>query len=429
MYRQLQKLSVYRDVASDTVLSGIAGVCAAVSGEHYDRDELISSVYRIIHILIEEAESRGFSGNLWHCHIIKLLTEAENAFSLACERAKVPAGSITSFARDDIRVLCDIMSYDLASLDAKLGCSCLSQILSYNGASRGAGNELLSAVNDFTASPDGDTLFEIITGFYKNIGVGSFAVPHAFRIKELETSARLEAIEHTENVAFDDIVGYDWQKAELRENTEAFICDRGANNVLLYGDAGTGKSSSVKAVMCEYHSRGLRMIEIYRHQFRFIPSVIEQIKNRNYHFILFMDDLSFEENETEYKYLKALIEGGLEERPKNVLIYATSNRWHLIKETWNDRNDTSNQSDVRRSDSLEEKLSLYDRFGLTINYSKPEQSEYLNIVNELAARHDSIRLSQAELEAQAKQWEMAHGGKSGRTARQFITHLLGKAED
>lgn len=165
------------------------------------------------------------------------------------------------------------------------------------------------------------------------------------------------------------------------------------------------------------------MIEIYKHQFQYLSTVIAAIKNRNYKFIIYMDDLSFEEFETEYKFLKAVIEGGVETRPENILIYATSNRRHLIKESWNDRNDQENTNDRHHSDTVEEKLSLVNRFGVTINYSKPTQKEYFDIVIQLAKRA-GIALDEDTLKAEANKWELSHGGISGRTAEQFVNYLL-----
>ena len=194
--------------------------------------------------------------------------------------------------------------------------------------------------------------------------------------------------------------------------------------MLLYGDAGTGKSTSVKALINEYYDQGLRMIEIYKHQFRDLSAVLGQIKNRNYWFIIFIDDLSFEENEVEYKFLKAVIEGGVETRPDNVLIYATSNRRHLIRETWNDRTDMEHNGDIHRSDTVEEKLSLASRFGVAINYNAPTPREYQDIVRALAARQ-GIGMEEKELLARANTWEVRHGGFSGRTAQQFVHYLEG----
>jgi predicted AAA+ superfamily ATPase len=170
------------------------------------------------------------------------------------------------------------------------------------------------------------------------------------------------------------------------------------------------------------------MIEIYKHEFKELPKVIEAIKNRNYRFIIYMDDLSFEEFEIEYKYLKAVIEGGLETKPENVLIYATSNRRHLIRETWSDRSDMS-EDELHRSDTVNEKISLAERFGVKIGYYNPQRKDYLNIVTALARRHPEIRLTDEELESQASKWEIRHGGMSGRTAQQFIDSLLGNVDD
>ncbi|MBQ8166843.1 MAG: ATP-binding protein, partial [Lachnospiraceae bacterium] len=192
---------------------------------------------------------------------------------------------------------------------------------------------------------------------------------------------------------------------------------------LLFGDSGTGKSTCIKAIINQYYDQGLRMIEIYKHQFKDLSAIISHIKNRNYKFVIYMDDLSFEEFEIEYKYLKAVIEGGLESKPDNVLIYATSNRRHLIKETWNDRSDYN--VEMHQSDTMQEKLSLVNRFGVTINFSRPSKKEFNYIVTELSKRYPEIKMTEDELILEANKWEMAHGGVSGRTAQQFINHLCG----
>ena len=229
-------------------------------------------------------------------------------------------------------------------------------------------------------------------------------------------------------MSLDDLIGYESQKQKLIENTEAFVKGKKANNVLLFGDAGTGKSTSIKAILNKYYSQGLRMIEVYKHEFKDLSTIISEIKNRNYRFIIYMDDLSFEEFEIEYKYLKAVIEGGLETKPDNILIYATSNRRHLIRETWSDRSDMS-KDELHRSDTMQEKLSLVARFGVTIGYYRPSQQEYFDIVINLAKKYPEIRLTEDELRLEANKWELSHGGISGRTAQQFINHLIGVADD
>ena len=264
----------------------------------------------------------------------------------------------------------------------------------------------------------------MVTGFYKDYGVGKLGLNKAFRIVHEENGVEIVPISNTAFVDFDDLIGYELQKQRLMENTEAFVQGRKANNVLLFGDSGTGKSSSIKAILNKYYPQGLRMIEIYKHQFQDLSSVIAQIKNRNYRFVIYMDDLSFEDFEIEYKYLKAVIEGGLEIQPDNILIYATSNRRHLINETWKDRNDVTINEGIHKSDTLQEKLSLVNRFGCTIYYGQPTHKEYFHIVEELA-RKNNLEIDEATLKLEANKWEMAHGGISGRTAQQFINYLAG----
>ena len=216
------------------------------------------------------------------------------------------------------------------------------------------------------------------------------------------------------------------QRQQVLDNTRLLLSGRPANNVLLFGDAGTGKSTSIKAILNEYYDQGLRMIEIYKHQFQDLSSVIAQIKNRNYRFIIYMDDLSFEEFEIEYKFLKAVIEGGVETKPDNVLIYATSNRRHLIKETWKDREDMEHSEDLHRSDTMEEKLSLVNRFGLSIFYAKPNKEGFNEMAVALARRAGITPevMTDAEICYEANRFEMRGGGLSGRTAQQFANYLL-----
>ena len=219
-----------------------------------------------------------------------------------------------------------------------------------------------------------------------------------------------------------DLVGYRQQKDLLIRNTEAFLRGRGSNNVLLYGDAGTGKSTSIQALVNEYADQGLRLIELYKEQYDLIPDILRQVKGRNYRFLLFLDDLSFEENETSYKYLKAVMEGGAEAPPENVRICATSNRRHLVREVWSDRGDVEHNGDIHRSDTVEEKLSLASRFGLQIFYPAPTFEEYQQIVSALSEKAGTD-LSPEQLRAAAATWQVRSGSRSGRTARQFVDQL------
>ena len=265
-----------------------------------------------------------------------------------------------------------------------------------------------------------------VTQFYREFGVGKFGLNKAFRIRDDGHEAQIEPIVNVEHVYLDDIVGYELQKKKLIENTEAFIQGKAANNVLLFGDAGTGKSSSIKGILNAYYGQGLRIVEVYKHQFHALSSVLEQVQDRNYKFIIYMDDLSFEESELEYKYLKAIIEGGLGRRPKNVLIYATSNRRHLIRDKFSDKRELDDELHV--NDTVQEKLSLVARFGVTIYFGAPDKREFQNIVKVLAERYH-VTIPEDELLLEANKWELQHGGLSGRTATQFINHLLGTKEE
>jgi predicted AAA+ superfamily ATPase len=355
----------------------------------------------------------------------------ETPFGLVCEKRGALDGSVNAFAKADFEIFRKLFHYDFSEVEQELEIDCFSVITNYRSIAKAekyynksVSDKVKELSKNIASASDKEEVFQVVTGFYKDYGVGLFGLNKAFRLQEQGGGQMLVPITNTEEVKLDDLIGYEIQKAKLVENTKAFVEGRKANNVLLYGDAGTGKSTSIKAILNEYYKDGLRMIEIYKHQFSELAGLISKIKNRNYKFIIYMDDLSFEEFEIEYKYLKAVIEGGVETRPDNILIYATSNRRHLIKESWRDRNDVDTANDKHHSDTVEEKLSLVNRFGVTISFSKPSQKEFFEIVIELA-RREGITMSDEELRGEANKWELSHGGLSGRTAQQFINYLLG----
>ena len=273
---------------------------------------------------------------------------------------------------------------------------------------------------------DVDAFMAEMVQFYKEFGVGKLGLHKAFRIDGDVKPARIVPITNIAHVHLDDLVGYEIAKQKLIDNTEAFVEGRRANNCLLFGDAGTGKSSSIKGILNQYYDQGLRIIEVYKHQFKDLNDVIAQIKNRNYKFIIYMDDLSFEEFEIEYKYLKAVIEGGLEKKPDNILIYATSNRRHLVREKFSDKEER--RDDLHASDTVQEKLSLVSRFGVSIFFCAPDKKQFQNIVKVLAERYH-VQMPEEELLLEANKWELQHGGLSGRTAQQFIDYLCGKMKN
>lgn len=435
MYRLTAKLIIYRSMDQDSILFHLADICRRFRSGNYDRDALSGDILTEISRLLDVATRYGFDGNLWHNYLAFLLATTETPFTLVCEKHGASEGSVQKFARSDLDIFRRLLSYDFREMEQALGLNCFSVIEDYQAVEKKEqiyNKSVSEKVQELSAAisgaSDGEDMYRIVTDFYRRYGVGMFGLNKAFRISpEIEVTGRLlEPVTTTGDMRLEDLVGYESQKKRLQENTEAFVAGRRANNVLLYGDAGTGKSTSIKAILNQYYDQGLRMIEVYKHEFRYLQRIIAQIKNRNYRFIIYMDDLSFEEFEIEYKYLKAVIEGGLEVKPDNVLIYATSNRRHLIRETWNDRPDHVDP-DMHQTDTVQEKLSLSARFGLTIGYFRPNQQEYFEIVRSLARRHPELSLTDEELRAGAVKWEMTHSGISGRTAQQYINALLSGA--
>jgi predicted AAA+ superfamily ATPase len=432
MDRITSRFLIYGGMPDDSVLMQLSHVCRTVRGEEYDLGEVTSIVYAQIKRILEISTDFAFDKNLWQNYLTYLLVTAENPFTLTAEKTGGSDGSVNHFAKNDFAAFIELFHYDFSWLEEILQTDVFSCITNYKAIEKPAlmynGNvsEKVRALSDKLAEAgDADAFFRIITGFYRDYGVGMFGLNKAFRIAEApDGSVIFKPVANMEHVVLDDLHGYELQKQKLIDNTEAFVEGRKANNVLLFGDSGTGKSTSIKAIVNEYYDRGLRMIEIYKYQFRNLSQLISQIKNRNYKFIIYMDDLSFEEDESEYKFLKAVIEGGLETKPSNILIYATSNRRHLIREMWTDRDDMEQNADIHRSDTMEEKLSLANRFGVTIGYYKPDRKLYHDIVRALADRN-GIEMEDEQLFLLSDQWEMSHGGVSGRTADQFINHLNG----
>ena len=468
MYNELSQLIMFRELGDDSILWNIADVIRDFESGSYDKTELVSRTYREIRRLLSLGTDFGFDKNLWHDYIAYVLVMNENPFSLTSERASIEEGSAGGFVLNDMKIFNRIFDYDFSVVEKELQIDCFSTITDYKAIHKRAqlfnknvsarvrklSDDMASAINSAKESGADDaelmaaeSTLKLVTSFYRKHGVGSLGLNKVFRVSDasLENTADsiilsggvlLKSISNTDETKLDDLIGYEIQKKKLRDNTEAFLDGKPANNVLLFGDAGTGKSTSIKALINEYSDRGLRMIELYKHQMRKLSTIISGLKNRNYKFIIYMDDLSFEEDETEYKYLKAVIEGGLETRPDNILIYATSNRRNLIRETWNDIKDV--ELDKHRSDTIQEKLSLVSRFGITIPYMKPNKKEYDEIVKVLAERAGitvpasgeaaegiNADYSLEELLREANKWSVSHGGMTGRAAQQLIDNLIG----
>ena len=382
--------------------------------------------------LVEMAGAYGFSDNLWHDYLTFLLVNHENAFSTASEIRGAVDGTINELAKHDFEIFKQLYDFDLEVLDSVFSTGCAALLCHYkniDGNSKMFNKRIRDRIctlsDRLSESVSTEEFMDDMVQFYKDFGVGKLGLHKAFRLEHRtsDDKVRIVPITRIAHVQLDDLVGYEIPKKKLIDNTEAFINGKRANNCLLFGDAGTGKSSSIKAILNQYYDQGLRIIEVYKHQFKDLNDVIAQIKNRNYKFIIYMDDLSFEEFEIEYKYLKAVIEGGLEKKPNNILIYATSNRRHLIRETFKDKSDRDEE--LHTNDTVQEKLSLVSRFGVTIYFGSPEKKEFQNIVLALAKKNN-IEMDENELLLKANAWELQHGGLSGRTAQQFIDYLLGQ---
>ena len=427
---RIHELIIYKNLEQEQILNDMTFLMENYDNEYYNQEDLKSLLFECTGSILELCVDHGFEGNLWHDYLTFLLANDENAYSTSCEIVGETGGSINKVALHDFEIFKELFDYDFSAMEAGLGVDCVSMILTYTGSGthgsvfNGRIRDRICALARSLGQTEGAEEFKAsVTQFYKEFGVGKLGLHKAFRVAHDEEGVRIVPITKIAHVQLDELVGYETAKKKLIDNTEAFVKGRRANNCLLFGDAGTGKSSSIKAILNKYYDQGLRMIEVYKHQFQDLNDVIAQIKNRNYKFIIYMDDLSFEEFEIEYKYLKAVIEGGLEKKPDNVLIYATSNRRHLIRETFRDKEERDEE--LHTNDTVQEKLSLVARFGVTIYFGKPAKKEFQEIVRQLAKRN-GIEMDEEKLLLEANRWELSHGGMSGRTAQQFINYLAGR---
>lgn len=250
-------------------------------------------------------------------------------------------------------------------------------------------------------------------------GYGIYAKYHVFVVKE----GRIVPVEYPDPIRLSQMSGYELERSEVIANTMALIKGKPANNVLLYGDCGTGKSSTVKAIANEYYDKGLRLIELKKKQLHEIPNIVREISRNPLKFIVFIDDLSFTEDDDDFAALKAILEGSVSSTASNLAIYATSNRRHLVRETFSAREG----DEIHRNDSMQELLSLSERFGLRVVFQKPDKKLYLQVVADLAKQYD-LKISEDELFLKAEQYALARGGRSPRAAKQFVEFLKGGEE-
>lgn len=404
-----------------------------IASEEFEGLDVKKTAGRIVSHILEVSEKMGFNGNLWQDYLAYNLANDENSYSLSCERRGRMEGSINKAALLDMAVYRELFNTDLSGTDAKYG-TFLSMLTGFENNNEGEKyynkrirNRIIKLAEELSGAANDNTFLNTVCDFYKDAGVGCIGLFKAFRVGHDDNDRLvITPVISVEHKYLKDLIGYDIQKKKITDNTEAFLAGNKANNVLLFGDSGTGKSSCIKAILNEYYDDGLRMIEIYKHQFKDLSAIINQVKDRNYKFIIYMDDLSFEEFEIEYKFLKAVIEGGLEKRPDNVLIYATSNRRHLVREKYSDKEERDD--DLHTRDTVAEKLSLSARFGVSVYFGSPDKKLFNEIVKGLAQKNN-IKVDENTLLMEANKWELSHGGLSGRTAEQFISYMVSAYAD
>ncbi len=401
--RILNKLLLYRNLLDDDLLHSMMTM------------EVYSDEYSVASRLVAKAEEVGLEGELGSEYIFYLLSYGDNVFSRMAERCQGEVGEgLLAAAAHDIELLRELFRQNPGQRFKE------ALLLDYKPTKRGR-NRSLGDIKKYFVDSDlpADEAAKGLCRHYRRYGYGMLADHMAFKWDG--RSECFIGVNSCDNITFDDIIGYDRQKADLIGNTEAFLQNLPANNVLLYGERGTGKSSSIKALVNKFFDEGLRLVEVSRSQFGQLPAIMGQLKNWGKKFILYLDDLSFEEFEVEYKQLKSVIDGGIEVKPDNVLIYATSNRRNIVKEVWAD----SEGDELHRTDTINEKVSLSDRFGVKIFFISPDQEAYFKIILEKAAKA-KLDLTPEELKKEAVKWEMTHSGRSGRIAEQLITYLAGQ---
>ncbi|MGB7250819.1 MAG: ATP-binding protein [Phormidesmis sp.] len=365
----------------------------------------------------------------WQHHLVKKILLADNAFSRRAQLTpakdlleKVTPGLLAA-VRHDLAIFQNLYHLPLAQLS-----QWTQQVCGGNAPpSLQFGPELERSPQlpvAFADLADWGAATQAIADYYYTHGVGIFGQFTAFRWRD----GGLRGIATPDPIRLKQLAAYDHPKQQLLQNTESLLRGYTAQNVLLYGSRGAGKSSLVKALLNEYSDRGLRLVEVPKAQLQNLSQIVEPLRNLPQKFIIFVDDLSFEEDDEAFKALKVVLEGGITARPQNVVVYATSNRRHLVREFFDERPSPKDAEEIQAWDTLQEKLSFSDRFGLTITFTPADQPTYLKIVRELAAQAH-LSIDTEHLEWRARQWATRHNGRSGRTARQFVDFLIAEQHD
>lgn len=397
----INQLVIYRNILEDPIIKKYIQLI--------HEDETSVSYYALIHELL-------LQGEFLYDHLIKTLINTENTFTIQLEKHVDSHKLNPIWLKNDLTLIKSLFETDILALSQKASDeqSMLSHLL-YAPET----HTILMDYRAFFLELKGRSLTEehcaVFTSLCKTYGIGKFAFHQAFYFTNQQT---FHPIKDFSPLSWDQIYSYSYQKQQLYENTNAFVSGAPFHNALLVGSSGTGKSSSVKAIINLFSAQKLRLLQMHKGQLSHLPKVLEHISKRAFKFIIFIDDLSFEANEDEYKFLKSFIEGGIANEADNVAFYITSNRRHLIKEIRSER-----ENDIHLQDFIQEMTSLSDRFGLTLFYEAPNQKVYLDMIEKMLKKQGEI-ISSEVLAVKARQWSLEHGGMSGRTAEQFVKYFF-----
>jgi uncharacterized protein len=413
-------MTVLRGVLASSAARDFVSLLGLLAVERPESSNIAENFGRLWEELADEAGD--LLPDAWQSHLAERLFDEQNPFSLGAERREL-SPTVVEQARRDLTTLQLLFDLDARTLLGLVEAAVpeLEGVWTpwrdpeADAGSSHPGGPRRALARELAAAEDWGGLVEILAEHYATHGAGPFGGHRAFRWED----GGLRVVPRPDPVRLSDLIGYEKEREPLLRNTERLLAGLPSHHALLYGLPGTGKSSTVKAVLNEYADSGLKLVELAKEDLGELPAVLEVLRGRGPSFILFIDDLSFEEHEVEYKALKALLEGSVEEPPGNVRLYATSNRRNLIRERFSDREEGD---DVHARDTMQEKLSLAARFALRLTFPAPDQKRYLEIVSGLA-RERGVKIPAEELEERALLWDRWHAGRSGRTARQFVDEL------
>lgn len=377
----------------------------------------------LVRALYEAGPVKGPACDAWQGHLLGRILADGNPFTLGAAAGNLPP-ALQEAAAYDLRLLQPFFALTAERCRAAAGAPDLPVWPAWGAAAgdpAAAAREAMAAA--LAGAPDWGGLAADLAAYHRRAGAGLLGSHWYLQW----TGHRLEGIADPDLFDLDDLVGMEKAKATVLRNTEQFLRGAPANNLLLYGSRGTGKSSMVRGLAPRYGEAGLRLVAVARSAMGTVAELFRRLRREPCRFILFLDDLSFEETEADYKAFKSMVEGTLEQRPDNVVLYATTNRRHLVPERWTDRH-SPDTAEVHGQDTMEEKLSLADRFGLTVLFTKPSQDEYLAIVMHMAQAR-GLQVPEAILREEALRWVMWQNSRSGRAARQFLDDLEGRRSE